>query len=132
MIAMRWQEWCWLQPAEALEVDPWAVVPVKELNGAKERLAPVLASELRRALMLAMFEDVLEAIAATPRLAGLAVVTIDPSAGRLAAKYGARLIERGARDGHTGAVGAAAQLLAEEGRSGMLTVPGDIPLVSPD
>jgi 2-phospho-L-lactate guanylyltransferase len=40
-------------------------------------------------------------------------------------------METGARDGHTGAVTAAARLLAEEGRPAMLTLPGDIPLVTP-
>lgn len=109
----------------------WAVVPVKELNRAKERLASRLPPALRRELMLAMLEDVLAALAATPGLAGLAVVTVDRAAGGLAAEYGARVIEAGARDGHTGAVASAAKLLAEEGRSGMLTVPGDIPLVTP-
>jgi 2-phospho-L-lactate/phosphoenolpyruvate guanylyltransferase len=112
-------------------MDLWAVVPIKELERAKERLAPLLPPERRRALMLAMFEDVLTALAATPGLAGLAVVTVDPAASRLATRYGARLIETGARDGHTGAVMAAAMLLAEEGRAGMLTLPGDIPLVTP-
>jgi 2-phospho-L-lactate guanylyltransferase len=112
-------------------MDLWAVVPIKELERAKERLAPLLPPEWRRALMLAMFEDVLTALAATPGLAGLAVVTVDPAASRLATRYGARLIETGARDGHTGAVTAAAMLLAEEGRAGMLTLPGDIPLVVP-
>ena len=111
-------------------MDLWAVVPIKELERAKQRLAALLPPARRRALMLAMFEDVLTALAATPGLAGLAVVTVDPAASRLAAKYGARLIEAGARDGHTGAVAAAATLLAEEGRAGMLTLPGDIPLVT--
>jgi 2-phospho-L-lactate guanylyltransferase len=109
----------------------WAVVPVKELDRAKERLAPLLQPPLRQALMLAMLEDVLAAIAAAPHLAGLAVVTVDPAAGRLAAKYGARRIEAGARDGHTGAIDAAGRLLAEEQCAGMLTLPGDIPLVTP-
>jgi 2-phospho-L-lactate/phosphoenolpyruvate guanylyltransferase len=112
-------------------MDLWAVVPIKELDRAKERLGPLLPTELRRALMLAMFEDVLAALAATPGLAGLAVVTVDPAAGRLAANYGCRVIETGARDGHTGAVAAAARLLAEEGQPGMLTVPGDVPLITP-
>ena len=40
------------------------------------------------------------------------------------------MIEDGARDGHTGAVAAAARLLAAEGCAGMLTLPGDIPLVT--
>jgi 2-phospho-L-lactate guanylyltransferase len=111
-------------------MDLWAVVPVKELDRAKERLAPVLSPELRRRLMLAMLEDVLSALAATPGLAGLAVVTVDPSACRLAMRFGARIVEAGARDGHTGAVAAAARLLAREGCRGMMTLPGDIPLVS--
>jgi 2-phospho-L-lactate/phosphoenolpyruvate guanylyltransferase len=112
-------------------MDLWAVVPVKELDRAKERLAPLLPPRLRQTLMLAMIEDVLAALTATLGLAGLAVVTVDPAAGRLAAAYGARLIEAGARDGHTGAVAAAARLLAKEGCAGMLTLPGDIPLVTP-
>ncbi|MBV9199808.1 MAG: 2-phospho-L-lactate guanylyltransferase, partial [Alphaproteobacteria bacterium] len=109
----------------------WAVVPVKELVRAKERLVPVLSPEPRRALMMAMLEDVLTALAATPDLGGLAVVTVDIEAHRLAKRYGARIINMGARDGHTGAVTAAAKLLASEGCPGMLTVPGDIPLVTP-
>jgi 2-phospho-L-lactate guanylyltransferase len=112
-------------------MDLWAVVPVKERASAKERLAPMLRLETRQALALAMLEDVLAALTATPGIAGLLVVTVDPEAGRLAAGHGARLIEAGARDGHTGAVTAAARLLAAEGRSGMLTLPSDIPLVTP-
>jgi 2-phospho-L-lactate guanylyltransferase len=112
-------------------MDLWAVVPVKERVSAKERLSPMLRPETRQALALAMLEDVLAALTATPGIAGLLVVTVDLEAGRLAASYGARLIGAGARDGHTGAVTAAARLLAAEQRAGMLTLPGDIPLVTP-
>jgi 2-phospho-L-lactate/phosphoenolpyruvate guanylyltransferase len=112
-------------------MDLWAVVPVKERVSAKERLAPLLRPEVRQALALAMLEDVLAAVTGAPGIAGLMVVTVDPEAGRLAAGYGARLIEAGARDGHTGAVTAAARLIAAKGRAGMLTLPGDIPLVTP-
>jgi 2-phospho-L-lactate/phosphoenolpyruvate guanylyltransferase len=112
-------------------MDLWAVVPVKERGGAKERLAAILRPELRQALALAMLEDVLAAVTATPGIAGLLVVTVDREAGRLATRYGARLIEEGARSGHTGAVAAAARLLVAEGRAGMLALPGDIPLVTP-
>src|SRR5439155_16420466 len=107
------------------------VVSVKERASAKERLAATLRSETRQALVHSMLEDVLAVIPATSASGGLLVVTVDPEAGRLAAGYGARLIKVGARDGHTGAVAAAARLLAAEGRSGMLTLPGDIPLVTP-
>ena len=111
-------------------MDLWAVVPVKERDRAKERLAPLLPAEMRQALALAMLQDVLAALANAGGLAGLLVVTIDAAAGRIARRYGARLSEDGARDGHTGAVAAAARLLMAEGRGGMLTLPGDIPLVT--
>lgn len=131
MTVRHLQERCWPRSAESFDVDLVAVVPVKELGRAKERLAPQLSFELRQALMLAMLEDVLAALAATPGLAGCAVVTVDLTARRLAMRYGCRIIESGARDGHTGAVTAAARLLVEEGAPGMLTVPGDIPLITP-
>jgi 2-phospho-L-lactate/phosphoenolpyruvate guanylyltransferase len=111
-------------------MDLWAVVPVKERVSAKERLAPILRPETRQALALAMLEDVLAALTATAGIAGLLVVTVDAEAGRLAASYGGRVIDAGARDGHTGAVATAMRLLAAEGRAGMLTLPGDIPLVT--
>lgn len=110
--------------------DIWAVVPVKEIDGAKSRLSNACSAEFRRGLAGAMVEDVLNALANVPELAGIAVVTLDPGAAVLAAKYGARVFEDGARDGHTGAVMAAARRLAREGHGGMLTVPGDIPGVT--
>jgi 2-phospho-L-lactate/phosphoenolpyruvate guanylyltransferase len=112
-------------------MDVWAVVPVKERDRAKERLARLLPPGLRQRLALAMLEDVLAAIAAAEGLAGIVVVTLDPAAGRLARRFGARLVEDGARDGHTGAVAAAARLLRAEARKGMLTLPGDVPLATP-
>jgi 2-phospho-L-lactate guanylyltransferase len=110
--------------------DIWAVMPVKDTAGAKQRLAGFLPAQVRRQLALAMFEDVLQAVAAVPELAGIAVVTIDPAAADIALRLGARVWSDGARDGHTGAVTAAARRLAAEG-SAMLTIPGDVPLVSP-
>ena len=113
-------------------MDLWAVVPVKERDRAKERLAPLLPPEMRQSLALAMLEDVLTALTSAAGLAGLLVVTVDPSARQLALRYGARLVEDGACDGHTGAVTATMRKLAAERRAGMLTLPGDIPLVTAD
>jgi 2-phospho-L-lactate guanylyltransferase len=110
--------------------DIWAVIPVKDTAAAKTRLAPALSPGLRQGLALAMLEDVLAALAEARGLAGRVLVTVDPIARDLAAGYGAHCIEEGARDGHTGAVAAAARRLAAEGRGAMLTLPGDIPLVT--
>jgi 2-phospho-L-lactate guanylyltransferase len=80
-------------------------------------------------LALAMFEDVLATLTGVRELAGIVVVTVDPAAAAIAARYGARVSNAGAREGHTGAVTATARELAAEA---MLTLPGDIPLVEAD
>jgi 2-phospho-L-lactate guanylyltransferase len=108
----------------------WAVVPVKEPSAAKQRLARAHPPEFRRGLALAMVEDVISALAASRKLAGLVLVTVDPDAATLGRRYGAAIFADGARDGHTGAVMAAARWLRREVCFGMLTVPGDIPLVT--
>ena len=112
------------------EKDIWAVVPVKDTAAAKQRLAPALAAGLRKEFALAMLEDVLSALAEARGLAGRILVTTDPAAILLAANYDCECQIEGAAGGHTGAVMAAARRLAAEGRGGMLTLPGDIPLVT--
>jgi 2-phospho-L-lactate/phosphoenolpyruvate guanylyltransferase len=108
----------------------WAVVPVKEFEGAKQRLSACLTQEQRRALAACMLEDVLEALAAVGALGGIHVVTAEPAAAALARRYGAHVSTEGARSGHTGAVTAAARRLGAEGRAGMITMPGDIPAIT--
>jgi 2-phospho-L-lactate guanylyltransferase len=110
--------------------DIWAVVPVKEIAGAKTRLSGAYPAAFRQGLATAMLEDVLHALHDVAELSGIAVVTVDRAAAELATRYGARIFEDGARDGHTGAVMAAARRLALEGRAGMLTVPGDVPYIT--
>jgi 2-phospho-L-lactate guanylyltransferase len=109
----------------------WAVVPIKDTAAAKQRLAAAAPAEFRRELALAMAEDVLAALAGARGLAGIIVVTVDPDATALARRYGAQIWGDGALDGHTGAVTAAGRRLAAEGAAGMLTVPGDIPTITP-
>src|SRR5437763_15864892 len=110
--------------------DIWAVVPVKDTAAAKQRLAAAMPPALRQELMLAMLEDVLAALADAPGLAGRLLVTTDPAAQRLAARYGFDWLTDGAGDGPTGAVAAAARPLAGNAADGMLTVPGDTPLAT--
>lgn len=110
---------------------PWAILPVKEMAGAKQRLAPLLSPEERIAMMQMMLHDVLAALSAAQGLAGVALVTLDPWAEALAQEHGARIITEGAREGHTGAVIAAAAVLQAEGVASILTLPGDIPAAKP-
>jgi 2-phospho-L-lactate guanylyltransferase len=109
----------------------WAVVPVKEMTAAKQRLSQALSPAARQALACVMLEDVLGTLAATPELAGILVVTSEPVATAMAQRFGAETTIEGAHEGHTGAVRAAAALLKRRDVA-MLALPGDIPLVRPD
>jgi 2-phospho-L-lactate guanylyltransferase len=110
---------------------PWAILPVKEMAGAKQRLVPLLSPEERVGLMQVMVRDVLAVLSAAQGLAGIALVTLDPWAQALAQEHGARIITEGAREGHTGAVTSAAAVLQAEGVAAILTLPGDIPAAKP-
>ena len=109
----------------------WAVVPVKELAAAKQRLAGRLEPTLRRALALAMLEDVLAALIKAPAIEGIAVLSVDPDVAALAARFGAALWHEDSRAGHSEAVAAAARRLAGQSRA-MLTLPADLPLLAAD
>jgi 2-phospho-L-lactate/phosphoenolpyruvate guanylyltransferase len=105
-----------------------AVIPIKETIKAKQRLHALLAPAQRRELAIAMFQDVLTAVAATTGLAAIVVVTVDPAAAEMARRHRAEVYARDADDGHTAAVAGAVRRLAAD-RLDMLTLPADIPLV---
>ena len=71
----------------------WALVPAKLGPAVKSRLGAALSQEQRRALAQAMLCDVLAALTSAPSLAGVAVVTRDPSVASLATEAGATPIE---------------------------------------
>lgn len=105
----------------------WAVVPVKSLDAAKRRLAGTLDLAGRRGLMRVMLADVLDTLAATPGVDGVAVISRDPRVARQARAQGARVLpETGV--GLNAAVAEAARVLAGEGCATMLVVPADVPL----
>lgn len=110
--------------------DVHAVVPVKNLGNAKQRLAGVLDQPTRTTLFRAMLEDVLEAIAGATSLAGILLVTRDEEAIALAKRYGAECLIEPENRGHTAAVELAAEVLAGRGAGALLQVPGDIPCVT--
>ena len=111
-------------------VDIHAVVPVKDLGNAKQRLAGVLDQPARTALFRAMLEDVLEALSGAASLAGIVLVTRDAEAIALAERYGAECLIEPENHGHTAAVELAAKALAGRGAGALLQVPGDIPRVT--
>ncbi len=110
----------------------WVVVPVKNLQHAKQRLARVLSAGERHQLFRAMLEDVLSALSECRGLAGVLVVTRDREAATLAARYGARVLKEEESRGHTAASRFGACTLAAEGAPGMAQLPADLPLLTPE
>ncbi len=108
-----------------------AAIPVKDLVNAKQRLVPALSPSERRDLARAMLEDVLDAaLAALP--GAVVVVTTDPEVQDLSRTRGAECLVERANRGHTAAVAFAQREAAERGAARFLTLPGDVPCVTPE
>jgi 2-phospho-L-lactate guanylyltransferase len=109
----------------------WALVPVKNLLQAKQRLSGVLSPDERRKLFRAMLEDVLTVLGNHPQLDDVLLVSDDPTA-QLLAKYHrvaylpeSQLNVRGLND----VVQAAVDYLGTLGVSEVMVVHGDLPMI---
>lgn len=107
-----------------------AIVPVKSLALAKSRLAGLLDPPERRALALAMLEDVLRAAELAPSISQTLVVSRDPTVLRLARSLGAQPVAD-RTDGLNAALSQAALGARAAGADRMLALHGDLPLVTP-
>lgn len=107
-----------------------AAVPVKDLVNAKQRLVPVLAPAERSGLARAMLHDVLAALAQTG-LDAVWVVSRDPDVAAVASAHGATVLGEADNRGHTAAVALAQAHAIERGARAFLTLPGDVPCVTP-
>ena len=105
------------------------LIPVKNLASAKQRLSAVLTPEERLALAQAMCEDVLQELARWRRRPGVAVVTGDPFARDLAARFDFEVIADATNPGETGAIEMATAECRRRGADRTLVVPADIPLI---
>jgi coenzyme F420-0:L-glutamate ligase/coenzyme F420-1:gamma-L-glutamate ligase len=108
-----------------------AVVPAKEFAAAKQRLGDAVPLAARAALARAMLEDVLAALAAAP-LDRILVVTPDAEVAEVAARAGATALHEPEAQGHTAAVARGVRACRELGAGVMLTVPGDVPCLTPE
>jgi len=105
------------------------LVPVKNLNSAKQRLAPLLHQVARTQLAQAMLWDVLEALGRWRRRPEVAVVSCDPLALELASRYDFQIIADPHNPGETGAIEMATHICEVRGVESTLVIPADIPLI---
>lgn len=108
-----------------------AVLPVKRFAGAKRRLATGIDDERREALVAAMLEDTLEAIAAARTIGRTIIVTGDPKAQEIVAESGAEVLPDPADEGHVIAALAGIARAEADGADCVVLLPGDCPLLDP-
>ncbi len=107
-----------------------AILPIKDFTVAKQRLMEHLSPGPRRALVEAMFSDVLVALRRAERVDDVVVVSSNRDAQEIAGGYGAGILDD-EELGHSEAASLAIATAIEGGVGRVLLVPGDCPLIDP-
>ena len=105
------------------------LVPVKNLSGAKQRLAAILDRPARTELAQAMLLDVLETVANCAHRSEVGIVTSDPFALQLAHQFHFTVIPDDTNRSETDAIEIATRFCESHGIDSTLVIPGDIPLI---
>ena len=109
-----------------------AVIPVKRLDAANERLQNALAPEERRTLAEAMLFDTLSKLRRCKVLDELLVVTSDPYVVRHAGWMGHDVLRQSDDTGHSAAAQAGAAAAQSNGADRVAMLPVDCPLLDPE
>lgn len=103
----------------------------KPLDQAKQRLAPCLDRDQRRALAAAMLEDVMVRARAVRSVKRLSLLTSDASVADLARRCGIELLFEKAPSGLNAAAALARSVARDDGDRGLVILPADLPLLTP-
>ena len=108
----------------------YVVIPAKDFSYAKQRLTALLRPDERSRLARAMLTDTLTACTQARGLDGIGVVTCNAQVAEVATACGADVLWEPEARGHRQAVAFGVQMCMERGIASMLTIPGDLPLLS--
>jgi 2-phospho-L-lactate guanylyltransferase len=107
-----------------------AVIAVRGGAEAKSRCAPSLDADARAELVRAMLEDMIAALAASPAIDAIEVVTPTPELARVAREAGATgWLEPAPRGINAAFEAARARLAAADSQAVMVALPGDLPML---
>lgn len=106
------------------------LIPVKNLENAKQRLAPVLDQPARTELAQAMLFDVLETLNSWSERPEVSLVSSDAFALELSRRFGFDVIPDHAARSETQAIEVATHWCEQREISWTLVIPGDIPLLA--
>lgn len=110
----------------------WAIVPVKPLRYGKSRLAEVLTPDERTDLNRRMLAHTLDTLTAIPEIEHVLVVSRDQAALALAREYGARTVQESGAPQLNVALTRATIVARNYATRGVLIVPADLPLLTPE
>jgi 2-phospho-L-lactate guanylyltransferase len=110
----------------------WAIVPVKPLRYGKSRLAEVLTPDERSDLNRRMLAHTLDTLTAIPEIEHVLVVSRDQAALALAREYGARTVQENGSPHLNVALARATVVAKNYATRGVLIVPADLPLITPE
>jgi 2-phospho-L-lactate/phosphoenolpyruvate guanylyltransferase len=106
-----------------------AVVPIKTLSSAKQRLSGALATGARASLAQAMFSDVLASLRRSHEVEAIAVVTADVVANAVAHGEQVTVLPDDRQEGQSAAALIGIRYAAAAGYQRVVLVPGDTPLL---
>jgi 2-phospho-L-lactate guanylyltransferase len=110
----------------------WAIVPVKPLRRGKSRLAGLLSEDQRTQLNQEMLAHTLKILKAVPDIEHTLVISRDPAALALAREQGARTVREEGAPRLNSALKRATLFAKSYVTRGVLIVPMDLPLMTPD
>ena len=119
-------------PSRVREGGIYAVIPIKQIADAKQRLAGLLSPAQRSGLFRAMVEDVLSVATGCDALDGCVVVTDDTEVRAIARQFGALVRPEPKHRGLIPAVTETGAWLREASAAAMVFLPADIPLATAD
>jgi 2-phospho-L-lactate guanylyltransferase len=105
------------------------LLPIKDLQNAKQRLAGVLTPDERFGLAQAMLADTVRALCGVRRAHKIFVITNYAPAIEIAAQYGWESFREEHQVSESASVDFASRLCAERGVAGLLRLPLDLPLI---
>jgi len=110
----------------------WAIVPVKPLRSGKTRLAEVLTQDERTDLNRRLLAHTVDTLTAIPEIEHVLVVSRDQAALALAREHGARTVKEGGAPQLNIALARATMVAKGYATHGVLIVPADLPLITPE
>jgi 2-phospho-L-lactate guanylyltransferase len=110
----------------------WAIVPVKPLRRGKSRLSDVLTPDERADLNRRLLVHTLETLTAIPEIEHVLVISRDQGALALARDHGARTVQENGAPKLNVALARATLVAKNYATRGILIVPADLPLITPE